>query len=82
MLKAKWLYFAKEGCNVWLAITTDGFNLRGIQSASYSCWPIITVPYNLPPSLCIKREFQMLSLLIFGLKALGQDMDVFLQPLV
>ena len=76
MLKAKWLYFAKEGCNVWLAIATNG--PRGIQSSSYSYWPVITVPYNLPPSLCMKREFQMLSLLIPGPKAPGQDIDVFL----
>ncbi|KAM7503295.1 hypothetical protein LguiB_002199 [Lonicera macranthoides] len=37
IVKEKWPDFAKEGRNVWLAIATDGFNPRGIQSASYSC---------------------------------------------
>ena len=82
MFKNKWSDFAKKMRNVWLATATDGFNPRGIQSSSYSCWPVIAVPYNLPPSLCMKREFQILSLLIPGPKAPGQDIDVFLQPLV
>ena len=73
MFKARWSEFAEESRNVWLAIATDGFNPRGIQSSSYSCWPVITVPYNLPPSLYVKSEFQLLSLLISGPKAPGQD---------
>lgn len=81
-LKVKWPDFAKEKRNVWLGIATDGFNPRGIQSSSYNCWLVITMPYNLPPTLCMKREFQILSLLIPRPKAPGQDIDVFLQPLV
>ncbi|PIA27802.1 hypothetical protein AQUCO_07500017v1 [Aquilegia coerulea] len=63
--------FAKEGQNVWLGIATDGFNPRGVQSTSYSCWPVFMVPYNLPPSLCMKSEFQII-----------QRIDIYLQPLV
>lgn len=81
-MKLKWPEFAKESRNVWLGISTDGFNPRGIQSASYSCWPVILVPYNLPPSLCMKPEFQIMSLLIPGPKQPGQDICVFLQPLI
>lgn len=79
--KENYKEFANEERNVWLAIATDGFNPRGVQSTGYSCWPVITVPYNLPPSLCMKAEFQMLSLLIPGPKAPSQDIDVFLEPL-
>lgn len=82
MFKSKLLEFSEERRNIFLGIATDGFNPRGIQSSSYSCCPVITIPYNLPPSLCMKREFQMLSLLIPGPNAPGQDIDVFLQPLV
>lgn len=82
MFKNKWPEFSKERRNVFLGIATDGFNPRGIQSSSYSCWPMITVPYNLPPSLCMKIEFQILSLLIPGPRAPGEDIDVFLEPLV
>lgn len=79
--KEKWPEFANEQRNVRLAIATDGFNPRGIQSTSYSCWPVITVAYNLPPSMCMKSDFQMLSLLIPGPKAPKGDIDVFLEPL-
>jgi len=30
-------------------ITIDGFNSHASLADSYSCWPIIIVPYNLPP---------------------------------
>lgn len=40
------------------------------------------VPYILPPSFCMKREFRLLSLPIPGPKAPGQDIDVLFQPLV
>ena len=49
--KVKWKKISKEERNVWLEIETDGFNPRGIQSASYSCWPVITAPLNFSPSL-------------------------------
>lgn len=82
MFKNKWPKFSKELRNIFLGTATDGFNPRGIQTSSYSCWPVITVPYNLPSSLCMKREFHILSLLIPGPRAPGQDIDVFLEPLV
>ena len=38
--------------------------------------------YNLPPWLCMKRKYIMLYLLISGPKEPGNDIDVFLQPLI
>ena len=52
------------------------------MSSRYSIWPVILVPYNLPPWMCMKNTNFMLSLLIPGPKAPGNDIDVFLQPLI
>ena len=38
--------------------------------------------YNLPPWLCMKPECYMLSLLIPGPKSPGNDIDIYLEPLV
>lgn len=54
-IKKKWPGFAAEVRNVWLGISTDGFNPQGIHSTGYNCWPVILVMYNLPPSLCVKE---------------------------
>ncbi|GJX33692.1 putative reverse transcriptase domain-containing protein [Tanacetum coccineum] len=50
------------------------------RNRHHSVWPILTVIYNLPPWLCMKRKFIMLSVLISGYP--GNDIDVFLEPLV
>uniref|UniRef100_A0A803QDC2 Uncharacterized protein n=1 Tax=Cannabis sativa TaxID=3483 RepID=A0A803QDC2_CANSA len=39
--------FALEPTNVRLDLATDGFNLFGNMSNSYSMWPVILVVYNL-----------------------------------
>ncbi|XP_019259987.1 PREDICTED: uncharacterized protein LOC109238017 [Nicotiana attenuata] len=40
------------------------------------------MPYNLPPWMCMKQEFFILSFLIPGPKAPSNNIDVFLQPLI
>ena len=74
--------FAVEPRNITLGIATDGFCPHASLTNPYSCWPVIVVPYNLPPSLCMKREFSMLTLLISGPKQPGKDIDVYLEPLI
>ena len=74
--------FASEARNVRLGLATDGFNPFGTMSNAYSCWPVMIVPYNLPPSLCMRKEFTMLTLLIPGKKGPGHDIDIYLQPLI
>ncbi|KAH7856017.1 hypothetical protein Vadar_031638 [Vaccinium darrowii] len=74
--------FALEPRNVRLGLAVDGFNPFGNMDNSYSIWPIILVPYNLPPWLIMKEPFLMLSLLIPGDKQPGIDIDVYMQPLV
>ncbi|XP_062119373.1 uncharacterized protein LOC133833132 [Humulus lupulus] len=74
--------FAKESRNVRLGFATDGFNPFGDLSNSYSMWPVLLMPYNMPPWRCMKQEFLMMALLILGRRAPGKDIDVYLQPLI
>jgi len=74
--------FSSETRNVRLGLTSDGFNPFRTMSISHSTWPIMTVVYNFPPWLCMKPEYTMLSLLIPGPQSPGNDIDVYLQPLI
>src|ERR1043165_5882638 len=74
--------FGKEARNLRLALSTDGMSRHGIQSISHSTWPVILMIYNLPSWLCMKRNYMMLSMLISGPKQPGNDIDVYLEPLI
>ncbi|CAM8948489.1 unnamed protein product [Rhodiola kirilowii] len=74
--------FAQDVRNVRLGLATDGFNLFGAAALSHSTWPIVVMPYNLPPSLCMKKEFNILTMLISGPKSPGKCLNVFMQPLI
>ncbi|XP_030946005.1 uncharacterized protein LOC115970519 [Quercus lobata] len=76
------LQFSSKPRNVRLGLAADGFNPFGMLSTTHSTWPVMLVPYNLPPWLCMKRSSLILSLVIPGLKSLGIAIDVYLQPLV
>ena len=52
------------------------------MSTSHRMWPVMLVPYNLPPWLCMKRSSLILSLIIPSPTSLGIAIDVYLQPLV
>ncbi|XP_057447269.1 uncharacterized protein LOC130739062 [Lotus japonicus] len=74
--------FAFDPRNVRLGLASDGFNPFGIMSTSYSVWPVVLIPYNLPPLLCMKQPNIILSLLISGPKSPRIDIDVYLLPLI
>ncbi|XP_056698036.1 uncharacterized protein [Spinacia oleracea] len=74
--------FGLENRNLRLGLCTDGMNPFGTLSSQHSTWPVLLVIYNLPPWLCMKRKYMMLSLLISGPKQLGNDIDVYLEPLI
>jgi len=74
--------FASERRNVYLGLSTDGFNPFGSHGRQYSLWPVIVTPYNLPPSLCMKREFLFLTILVPGPAHPKRSLDVYLQPLI
>ncbi|KAK4428703.1 hypothetical protein Salat_1170100, partial [Sesamum alatum] len=78
----QYLHFAQDPRNVKLGLATDGFTSWSNLGNSYSMWPVILVPYNLPLYECMKEEYLMMSLLIPGPRAPGKDIDVYLRPLI
>lgn len=78
----QYTFFSSDPRNVRLGLASDGFNPFGMMSTSYSMWPVVLIPYNLPPWLCMKQPNFILSLLISGPKGPGNDIDVYLQPLI
>ncbi|RVW75683.1 hypothetical protein CK203_055220 [Vitis vinifera] len=66
---------AKVLWNLRLAISADGINPHSSMTSRHSCWPVLTITYNLPPWLCMKRKFMMLSLLISGPRQPGKTKD-------
>nr|XP_017233077.1 PREDICTED: uncharacterized protein LOC108207129 [Daucus carota subsp. sativus] len=79
----RWPTFGNEPRNLRLALAADGINPHnnGLTNR-YSCWPVVLITYNLPPWLCMKRKFMMLTVLVSGPHEPGNNIDVFLQPLI
>jgi hypothetical protein len=61
------LDFARDARNVRIGLAIDGFTPFTKSTSSYSCWPVIAIPFNLPPALCMKYEHMFLCLIISGL---------------
>ncbi|XP_062164999.1 uncharacterized protein LOC133871588 [Alnus glutinosa] len=74
--------FALDPQNVRLGLASDGFNPFWNMSTSHSTWPVMLVPYNLPPWVCMKQPYFILSMIIPGLTAPGMNIDVYLKPLI
>jgi hypothetical protein len=74
--------FARDVRNVRIGLAMDGFSPYNMSEASYSCWLIFTIPYNLPPVLCMKYEYMFLCLIIPGPDHPGTNINVMLKPLV
>ncbi|KAH1082660.1 hypothetical protein J1N35_022421 [Gossypium stocksii] len=70
--------FASDPQSVRLGLESDGFNPYKIMSTSYSTWPVVLVPYNLPPWLCMKQSSFILSMIIPGEKGPRNDIDIYL----
>nr|GEW06475.1 hypothetical protein [Tanacetum cinerariifolium] len=75
----KFVKIAKDLRNLRLGISADGVDVNS-GTRQHSVWPVLSVIYNLPPWLCMKKKFIMLSVLISRYP--GNDIDVFLEPLV
>ncbi|KAK4384629.1 hypothetical protein Sango_3041500 [Sesamum angolense] len=58
--------FALEPHNIRLGLCIDRFALHGQYGRTYSCWPVIITPYNLPPGMCMKFEYMFLTMVIPG----------------
>ncbi|XP_072064371.1 uncharacterized protein [Arachis hypogaea] len=46
--------FSRDPRSVRLALASDGFNPFGNMSSKYSIWPVVLIPYNMPPWICMK----------------------------
>nr|KYP67708.1 hypothetical protein KK1_024060 [Cajanus cajan] len=47
--------FSCDPRNVRLGLASDGFNPFKTMKIPHSTWPIILIPYNLPPWMCMKQ---------------------------
>jgi hypothetical protein len=74
--------FAKDARNVRIRLAIDGFTSFTESAASYSCWPVFAIPYNLPPALYMKYEYMFLCLIVPGLDNPGLQLNVMMQPLI
>ncbi|XP_071731001.1 uncharacterized protein [Rutidosis leptorrhynchoides] len=79
---ARYPEFASDPRSVRLGLASDGFNPHRTMSTSYSTWPVLLIPYNLPPWICMKKESFILSSIIPGEKGPGNDIDIYLAPLI
>ncbi|XP_028086513.1 uncharacterized protein LOC114287384 [Camellia sinensis] len=52
------------------------------MNVAHNSWPIIVMPYNFPPWLCMKQPHMMMILLIDGPSSPGNNIDVYLRLLV
>ncbi|XP_057250626.1 uncharacterized protein LOC125497867 [Beta vulgaris subsp. vulgaris] len=78
----KYPSFASETRNVRLGLASDGFSPFRNGHIPHSTWPVVLIPYNLPPWLCMKQHSLILSTLIPGPKGPKKNIDVYLQPLI
>jgi len=74
--------FGKESRNIRLGLATNGMNLFGNMSTNHNSWLVLLVIYNLPPGLCMKKKYMMLFMMISDPRQLGNDIDVYLSPLI
>ena len=81
-IERKWPELAGDTRNVWFGLSADGVNPFGEQSSKHSTWHVTLCMYNLPPWLCMKQKFITMPVLIQGPKQPGNDIDVYLRPLV
>ena len=72
--------FAYNPRNVRLGLGSDGFQPFANSKTSYSIWPVILIPYDSPPELCMKQSNMILSMLIPGLDSPDNAIDICLQP--
>ena len=68
--------------NIKFDLSTDGMNPFGEWGSSHSTWPVTLCMFNLPSWLCMKRKYMVMLVLIHGPKQPGNDIDVYLRPLV
>ncbi|CAK8565208.1 unnamed protein product [Lathyrus sativus] len=75
--------FVAEPRNVRLGLCSDGFTPYIISSTiAYYCWPIIFIPYNIPPEMCMTKPYMFLTCLVQGPSIPKAGINIYLQPLI
>jgi hypothetical protein len=74
--------FTRDVRNARIRLATDGFTPFTESVASYSCWPVFVIPYNLPPTLCMKYEHMFLCLIVPGSDNPRPQLNVMMQLLI
>jgi hypothetical protein len=74
--------FARDALNVRIGLVTYGFSLYNMSAASYSCWSVFDISYNVPPALCMKYEYMFLCLIIPSPDHPRTNLNVMLKPLI
>jgi hypothetical protein len=74
--------FVMDAKNICIGLATDGFTPFTESVASYSCWSVFAIPYNLPSTLCLKYEHIFLCLIVHGPDNLGPQLNVMMEPLI
>lgn len=46
--------FSNDCRSVRLGLASDGFNPFRTMNIVHSTWPVVLIPYNLPPWMCMK----------------------------
>ena len=62
-----WSHFKEEPHNLKLSLAADGVNPFGDMRSIYSVWPIFVINNNIPPSMSIKREHIIFSMIVPGI---------------
>ena len=57
-------------------------NPFGNLTITHNSWHVLLMIYNLPPLLCMKHKYIMLSMMIVGPRQPGNNIDVYLTPLI
>jgi len=76
-----YLDFGKEARNFRLGLATNGMNPCGSLRTQHSSCPVLLVIYNLPLWSCMKQKY-MLSMMISSPRQPGNDIDIYLSPLI
>jgi hypothetical protein len=74
--------FARDARNVRIELAIDGFTPFIESAASYSCWPVFAITYNLLLALGMKYEHMFLCLIVPGPDSTGPQLNVMMQPLI
>ena len=75
--------FGSKVQDVHIQVSIDAMCPFKLHRLTWSSWLVNSTLLNLPPWLCTKKNFMLLSLLISGQEQVPlENFDVFLEPLI